>query len=344
MTATVANARHLIVESAKANLPAKGKDEDSVFVCGLPEPGGLLLGVADGISTANGRTAARWIAQIMGELAGEPEAVGWDARSLFGLFSTRLADAAAASSLADSHSTLSCGIARIVRSHGTPFLRFEFFGIGDSPIWRVVRPATESLEFQVNIAYGAPVPSELSGLYSWVNLGQGRVEGRVHFGSVDVESGELLIVATDGIPESRVLIDDQDQDLRPASPRMIKCLLDAERIDDIMLGDLLREYDQAGLLIDDDASMVVLRLAPSPFAESGQTTSFDPESQDGATPALLASIRARGRANRTQLARTLRRTRSAQAAARRKRRKELSARAKQRRKAAAAKRKPTPGK
>lgn len=264
----------LQLQWAKANLPAHDKDEDAVFIYRLPDNVGLLLGVADGISTANGRQAARWIAQTMSELACDSGAGSWDARLLFEQFAKRLSDAALAARLTDSHSTLSCGIARSNLALATPFLRFEFFGIGDSPIWRVVRTATRTLRFQASIAYGPPVPSEMAGLYSWVNLGQGRVEGQVHFGSVDVQEGELLIVSTDGVPESRVLIDDQDRDVN--SPRLIDRLMHAVEINDAMLWQLLQNYEQQKLLIDDDASLAVVRLArPSDSVSPMETVSTE---------------------------------------------------------------------
>jgi hypothetical protein len=249
----------LELQCAKANLPAHYKDEDTVFVHRLPDENGWLLGVADGISNANGREAAQWIAQTMAELAQEPDSRTWDARGLFDRFCERLSVAAGSGRLADSHSTLSCGIARCKLDASTPFVRVEFFGIGDSPIWRVVPTSVSGLKYQASVAYGPPVPSELSGLYSWVNLGHGRVHGSVHFGSVDIQEGELLIIATDGVPESRVLI--QDQDEGGESPRLIERLLYSAEIDDSMLQLLLQGYDDRRLLIDDDASLAVLRLA-----------------------------------------------------------------------------------
>lgn len=249
----------LELQWAKASLPAVDKDEDAVFVRAMSGDVGLLLGVADGISTANGRHAAQWIAGAMCDLARDPDAASWDVRQLFERFTAHLADAARATRLEDSHSTLSCGI---VRAHHRPsgdFVRFEFFAVGDSPIWRVFRPATSALAFQASVVYGPPVPSELAGLYSWVNLGQGCVEGQVHFGSVDVQPGELLIVSTDGVPESRVLFDDQDPDAQANSPRLLDRLMQASALGDSMLWRLLKDYDDLHLLIDDDASLVVVR-------------------------------------------------------------------------------------
>jgi len=265
----------MALQWAQANLPARDKDEDAVFIHSLPAGGGLLVGVADGISAGNGRAASRWIAQTMAELAIEEGASRWDARQLFNRFAVRLASAAEASMLADSHSTLSCGIARALHAYPTPAFRFDFFGIGDSPIWRIVRPKTPNFGFQASVVYASPVPSEISGLYSWVNLGRGRVEGQVHFGSVDLDQGELLIVSSDGVPESRVLIDDQDRDNNRGSPRLIDRLLRAAEIDDAMLLRILKDYDQQRMLVDDDASLAVVRLAPDPDDVSGSRVAGD---------------------------------------------------------------------
>ena len=261
----------LHLQRAKANLPASGKDEDTVFFHSLASDSGLLLGVADGISDGNGRDAAQWIANVMSELAREPSSATWDARELFARFAERLSAAAEAGILSDSHSTLTCGIARCNFLAPTPFVRLDFFGIGDSPIWRVVRSSVKSLRYQASVVYGPPVPSEMTGLYSWVNLSQGRVHGSIHFGSVDFQEGELLIVSTDGVPESRVLIQDQDDEDDRASPRLVEKLLNASQIDDALLLRLLQDYDEQRLLIDDDASLVVLRLARPIVPSSSET-------------------------------------------------------------------------
>lgn len=247
------------LQCAKACRPFKGKDDDRVFIYRVSLPNSFLMGVADGISTARGRAAACWIETTMGAIAEERGVEQLDARGLFDRFRNRLAEAAQATQLADSLSTLSCGVGRFIGSGASTYLRFDFFGIGDSPIWRVVPCRDDTIVYQVSPVYSAPVPSALGTVYSWVNLGAGRIDGSVHFGSVDVNEGELLIVATDGLPESRMLFDDQDPERNGRSPRLIEQLLRSLEIDDNLLLELIRAYDVERLLIDDDASLAVAR-------------------------------------------------------------------------------------
>ncbi len=251
-------ASHL--QLAMACRPFKDKGEDRVFIHRLPYADSFLMGVADGISRANGGAAADWIEAAMDSIACEIGAEAVDARTLFDRFQAVLTKAAQASQLADSHSTLSCGVGRLVRSEKSAYLRFEFFGIGDSPIWRVMPCGKGNVVFQVSPVYSPPIPSEQAGLYSSVNLSAGRVDGPVHFGSVDLNAGELLIVATDGLPESRVLFDDQDSDRSERSPKLIENLLRREQIiNDEVLLKAIEAYDSERLLIDDDASLAVAR-------------------------------------------------------------------------------------
>ena len=245
---------------ANANLPTTGKDEDVVFIHTLAPNNKLLLGVADGISSSNGRYAAQWVASAMSELASKQGVGSWSLRKLQDEFVKRLAADACKLSLENSHSTLSCGIAGVHLGVSGPYIRFDFFAVGDSPIWRVIRPASGELSFQASIVYGPPIPSEISGLYSWVNLAEGCIEGQIHFGSVDIMPGELLIVATDGVPESRVLFEDQDRDSYIKSPRLIESFLNSARINDALLMGLLCDYEQQQLLVEDDASLAVVRL------------------------------------------------------------------------------------
>lgn len=255
------------LQYAKANLPAYGKGDDTVFLHPLGEQA-LLLGVADGVSNASGGAAARWISTTMADLCTASGAETWTARELFARLLQRLEDHAAQSPTGNqSLSTLSCGIAR---PNSSDFLRFDFFGIGDSPIWRIFRPTPSLLRFQASVAFGAPVPSECAAVYNFVDLAHGRVEGPVHFGSVDIQHGELLVVATDGVPETQVLFDDQD--LPGSSPQLLESLLAAPEINDEMLIRLLLGYNDRSLLIDDDASLAVVR-----FGQPAEAIRFVPK-------------------------------------------------------------------
>lgn len=258
---------------AKASRLVPGKGEDCVFASRLGSDGCFLMGVADGISTANGGDAARWIKKTMDSIAMEIDAELMGSHDLFERFLQLLETATSFHQLSDSHSTLSCGIGRWMHSKKSTYIRFEFFGIGDSPIWRVVPSQSDGLTFQVSAVYSPPTPSEQGCVYSSVNLGAGRIDGRVHFGSVDIEEGELLIVATDGLPDYRVVFDDQDPERVGRSPKMIDTLLRSKSFDDAMLVNFIAAYDENRLLIDDDASMAVVRWGRSFFSNSEESES-----------------------------------------------------------------------
>lgn len=252
------------IELATASRPVPEKDDDQVFAFELHPDRSFLIGVADGITSSNGGAAARWVKVAMQSIAAKIQADHPvrlpNARTLFRRFSALLSEQARETRDGDSHSTLTCGIGRLFPARSANYLRFDFFGIGDSPAWRVVPCRGKSLlSFQVSPVYSPPVPSEQGGVYSWVDLGAGRVQGSVHFGSVHVEEGELLIVASDGLPESRLIFDDQDPDLCLGSPKLIEALLRSCMLSDSILDEAIAAYDAAHLLIDDDASLAVAR-------------------------------------------------------------------------------------
>jgi len=259
------------IQLAKASRLVPGKGEDCVFSSRLNSSDCFLMGVADGISTANGGDAARWIKESMDSIAMEPGAEFMGVHDLFERFQELLENATRFHQRSDSHSTLSCGIGRRMDSKKSSHIRFEFFGIGDSPIWRVVPCQTGELTFQVSPVYSPPTPSEQGGVYSSVNLGAGRIDGKVHFGSVDIEEGELLIVATDGLPDARVIFDDQDPERVGRSPKLIDTLLRSKSFDDAMLINSIATYDANRLLIDDDASLAVARWGCSSLSSSEES-------------------------------------------------------------------------
>ncbi len=270
------------IQLAKASRPAEGKGEDSVFCFRLNASDCFLMGVADGLSRANGGDAARWIEQTMEFISTEFGTEAMSARQLCDRFQELLQLASSGTRRPDSLSTLSCGIGRVEQHGDVYFIRFHFFGIGDSPIWRVTpyKPNDlDELDFQASPVYGPPVPSEQGGVYSTVNLGQGKIDGTIHFGTVDINEGEILIVATDGLPESRIFYDDQDPNRNTRSPQLIGNLLRSKSFDDATLADAIAAYDSSQLLIDDDASLVVARLISTrPFiAENfGEVKQIEP--------------------------------------------------------------------
>ena len=161
-----------------------------------------------------------------------------------------------------SHTTLSCGV--VSAAEGT--LKFDFFAIGDSPIWKVVSNRSEELDFQGFVVYSGPFPGEQEQVYSTLNLKGGSIDGAVYFGSVDIGPREVLVLVSDGIPDVRFFWDDQDPKRNKASPKIGLRLLDPAPLDDETLARLVVAYDQNYLLIDDDASLVVVRAVSEPPA------------------------------------------------------------------------------
>lgn len=267
------------IQLAKASRPVEGKGEDSVFCFRFASSDTFLIGVADGISQANGGEAARWIEQAMLSLSEEPGTEAMGIRQLLDRFQEMLRTESNSKKYADSSSTLSCGIGRLEEFGNANYIRFDFFGIGDSPIWRITSSSIGGLTFQASPVYSPPIPSEQGNVYSSVNLRSGEIDGLIHFGSVHINAGELLVVATDGLPESRVFYDDQDPSRCGSSPRLIEKLLGSDFFDDQTLVDSIAAYDKHRLLIDDDASLVVVRLditpaiIPEKLSELGQSES-----------------------------------------------------------------------
>jgi serine/threonine protein phosphatase PrpC len=263
------------IQLAKASRPVDGKGEDCVFCFRFASSDTFLIGVADGISQANGGEAARWIEQAMLSISDEHGTEAMGIRQLFGRFQELLRAESNSKRYSDSSSTLSCGIGRLEKSGNANYIRFDFFGIGDSPIWRITSSSIGGLTFQASPVYSPPVPSEQGNVYSSVNLRSGKIDGQIHFGSVQINEGELLVVATDGLPEFRVLYDDQDPDRCGPSPRLIERLLRSDFFDDQTLVDSIADYDKHRLLIDDDASLVVARLDITPEVIPERLSDFE---------------------------------------------------------------------
>jgi hypothetical protein len=246
------------LQYGKACRPTKG--EDRVFTLELAGGRALLVGVADGLSSANGGVAAEWIEQTMHDIAIAASQEIFSARELFQRVADALTGAEHAPEARDSLSTLSCGICELKYEGDAPVLHFDFFGVGDSPIWRVAPLAPPGeLKFQANVVYDSPTPREQGLVYSFVNLLDRKIEGRPHFGSVELAEDELLVVASDGVPEWRIFGEDQDPKHNGDSPRLIDRLFEAPSITDALLKETLLEYDRRGMLIDDDASIAVVR-------------------------------------------------------------------------------------
>lgn len=100
-----------------------------------------------------------------------------------------------------------CGILRQLSDEGETFLRFEYFAIGDSPIWKVILGDSKYL-FQRVLVHGPLYPAETARVYSTLRLHKKDIIGSIAFGVTEVALGEVLVVCTDGIPEREVFIRD----------------------------------------------------------------------------------------------------------------------------------------
>jgi hypothetical protein len=230
------------------------KGEDAVLV--RSEGDSHLLAVADGVSMSDGRVAANTVIDI---LRNAPRLD--DARTVF---ADLLAALPRAGDYPSSATTLTCGVLRPVLADASPHLRFDFFAVGDSPIWRVVQlPAGGRYSFQRYVVHGTPYPSETAKVYATIrphNLDP--IAGSIAFGRVDIPISESLIICTDGIPERDIFAREQlNSGSEPNGRPLTFCewLFEPTVYDDKSVERLLENYDSRGLLYD-DASLIVVRL------------------------------------------------------------------------------------
>jgi len=199
-------------------------------------------------------------------IVGSEQSRGLTAKTIFDALSTTLQRDQARGGLPNSHTTVTCGI--VTLTYNCDHLRFDFFAVGDSPVWKIVPARGEGLNFQAFTVYMGPVPAHQSHVYATVDLQAGSIQGSVYFGSVEIGPGESLIVASDGIPDTRIIWDDQDPKRNRTSPKLGLRLLNPKPLDNNVLAGILKAYDQRGLLIDDDASLIVVRALVNRQAES----------------------------------------------------------------------------
>lgn len=249
----------MVLEVSKACRLVEGKGHDRVVAVRMgAHEGTYLTAVADGLTSEDGGSAAQWAVDTLARIAGrDGRDRSPDAREVFNELSRHLADDARTAQLPDSHTTLTCGIVQQVDE--SRFL-FDFFGIGDSPVWKLVQPMGSGLDFQAFVVYGGPIPGEQGRVYSTLNLRNGSVDGSVYFGSASISKGEVLVLTSDGVPDVRIIWDDQDPKRGKFSPKLGLRLLNQESVDHSLLGDMVAAYDKMHLLVDDDASLVVVRL------------------------------------------------------------------------------------
>jgi serine/threonine protein phosphatase PrpC len=247
------------MEIAQAQIQQQGKGEDAYLVRRLDRKGTAhLIAVADGLSLTGGRAAARW---AINHLRKVPDVE--NPRSICSALKRALAES---QQTQPSETTLTCGVLRQLDYENEPFLRFEFFAIGDSPIWKVI-PGDSKYPFQRQIVHGPLYPTETARVYSTLRLDKRDITGSIMFGTTEIAVGEVLVVCTDGIPEREVFIRDfagtSDTDLHKSG--LCHWLFQERKYSDSKLKGVLKAYHERGILFD-DATIIAARLGPARIA------------------------------------------------------------------------------
>ena len=273
----------ITMEIADAQIQQKGKGEDDCLVRALDDEGMVqLLAVADGLSLSGGKAAAQWTIKCLKQLAGDRTKQPADVdspRSIYRAIKRALADAQQDE---QSETTLTCGILRQLTNENETFLRFEYFAIGDSPIWKVI-PGDSKYPFQRVLVHGALYPAETAKVYSTLRLHKKDIIGSIAFGVTEVAVGEVLVVCTDGIPEREVFIRDftppEEGNRRKAG--LCDWLFQERKYKKKNLKEVLARYDELGILFD-DATIIAARLGPASIALKDQIATsveyLEPES------------------------------------------------------------------
>jgi serine/threonine protein phosphatase PrpC len=253
------------IASAMIEFPDKGEDRILVRKLG----GAYLLAVADGLTGDNGRAAAEWAKQFL-QFTNNTES----ARDVFEALKSSLANEQR--TFEDSRTTLSCGILSETERFGIQSLHFDFFAIGDSPIWRLVLNRNGKHLYQRYLIHGGPYPAETSKVYSTLRLKEKAISGNVAFGSAEFGEDEVLVVCSDGIPERQVMVRDFDITSETYLPKLCQLLFDHSRYQDAELQTVLAGYEQSELLYD-DTSIIVARLdtKPARFQNKSDGSDFD---------------------------------------------------------------------
>jgi hypothetical protein len=239
---------------AFAKLPQEGKDDDAGTLRSLGDR--YLLAVADGLTHHSGRIAAQ---EAIAALEGI-ETIPADARSLFERFRAVLPGSGDSP---ESQTTLTCGILSVEERGEALSLVLDFFAIGDSPVWRVVRgPAGDRYAFQRYALHGAPYPAETSKVYGTVRPHHPEsIQGAVSFGRAEISADDVLVICTDGIPERDVFVRDRAQTAAAdAPPYLCDWLFGRDPYENAALERVLRGYASRGVLYD-DATIIAVRMA-----------------------------------------------------------------------------------
>jgi serine/threonine protein phosphatase PrpC len=241
------------VEIASAQIQRPDKGEDAYIVRSLDDTGSAqLIAVADGLSLNDGRAAADWVINYLARIT--------DADTPRKILEGLRQELSQSQYTQQSETTLTCGILREVSTENHAFLRFEYFAIGDSPIWKVVT-GDSRYPFQRLLVHGAPYPAETARVYSTLRLQEKDIQGGITLGTIEIESGEVLVVCTDGVPEREIFIRDISNMESAGTIALCRWLFQASPYDNDKLAEVLAAYDKRGVLFD-DATIITARLLP----------------------------------------------------------------------------------
>lgn len=260
------------MEIASAQLQRPDKGDDAYIVRSLDNIGSAkLIAVADGLSLNDGKAAANWVINHLTRIT--------DADSPRTILEGIRRELSQSQYPLQSETTLTCGILQKIDTAHHTFLRFEYFAIGDSPIWKVVT-GDSRYPFQRFLVHGTPYPAETARVYSTVRLHEGDIKGRITFGAIEIEHNEVLVVCTDGIPEREIFVKDISNAESSDSISLCRWLFQVSPYDNDKLAEVLLNYDKRGVLFD-DATIVTARLLPLSVndANTHQANSVNVESK-----------------------------------------------------------------
>jgi hypothetical protein len=272
-----------LIEVASARKLQSDKGDDDLLV--RWEGDSILLAVVDGLSMADGRAAATAVVDTLRSL----ERIT-DAHSVYQELVSKLPCGIEAP---NSATTLTCGVLRTVRSDNSSWLRFDFFAIGDSPVWRVVRLDGEGpYSYQRYVIHGAPYPGEPAKVYATVRPhNREPVRGSVAFGSVDIPLHEVLVLCTDGVPERRLFSREAqriDAGVEEGRRNFCQWVFGPKQLDNEEALRYLDGFHQQGVLYD-DATFIVARLRAPNMETSKSTASVSETARAWQNPAPVSS-------------------------------------------------------
>lgn len=241
------------IASTKIIYPDKG--EDDYLVRAIDNTKNMqLLAVADGLSLNDGKAAANWVINFLGCINNLD-----NPHHIFQVLKQGLEQIR--HQYEESQTTLTCGILQQIGDDDNGYLRFEYFAIGDSPIWKIVI-GDPKYPYQRFLVHGAPYPAETARVYSTISLRNGCIKGPVTFGAIEIMRNEVLIVCTDGIPEREIFVRDIGKKYLGGDLSLCEWLFQKLPYDNNKFDSVLKTYFDRGVLYD-DATIIVARMRPS---------------------------------------------------------------------------------